>query len=116
VTAVEITGLAELRRRLEAASAPEPFKKALREEAEAIAAEARRQEPGALAQSIEVQDVSQGERLGFTVGTSDPADRAAEFGTLKRPATPWLWPIFRAPLPAIKDRLRKLALAPLKIP
>ena len=23
------------------------------------------------------------------------AARAAEFGTLKRPATPWLWPIFR---------------------
>jgi hypothetical protein len=25
------------------------------------------------------------------------------------PATPWLWPIFRARLPSIKDRLRKLA-------
>lgn len=34
VTAIEVTGLAELRRRLEAASAPESFKKALREEAE----------------------------------------------------------------------------------
>lgn len=44
---------------------------------------------------------------------SDPAGRAAEFGTLKRPATLWLWPIFKAHLPAIKDRLRKLALAPL---
>lgn len=44
-----------------------------------------------------------------TVGTSDPAGRAAEFGTLRRPATPWLWPIFKAHLPAIKDRLRKLA-------
>lgn len=51
-----------------------------------------------------------------TVGTAYPAGRAAEFGTLKRPATPWLWPILRARLPAIKYRLRKLALAPLKIP
>ncbi len=116
MTAVEVTGLQALRRRLEAASAPEPFKKALREEAEAIAAEARREAPGEIARTIEVVDVSQGERFGFTVGTSDPAGRAAEFGTLKRPATPWLWPIFRARLPAIKDRLRKLALAPLKIP
>jgi hypothetical protein len=26
-----------------------------------------------------------------------------------RPASPWLWPIFRARLPALKDKLRKLA-------
>ena len=36
MTAVEITGLEALRRRLEAAGTPEPFRKALREEAEAI--------------------------------------------------------------------------------
>jgi hypothetical protein len=116
VTGVEVTGLAALRRRLEAASAPEAFKQALREEAEAIAAEARREAPGELARTIDVVDVSKGERLGFAIGTTDPAGLAAEFGTLKRPAMPWLWPIFRARLPAIKDRLRKLALAPLKIP
>jgi hypothetical protein len=115
VTALEITGLEALRRRLEAASAPEPFRKALREEAEAIAADARREAPGELGRAIEVEDVSQGERLAFTVGTSDPAGSAAEFGTLKQPAMPWLWPIFRARLPALKDRLRKVALAPLKI-
>ena len=31
-------------------------------------------------------------------------------------ATPWLWPIVKARLPAIKDRLRKLALAAAMIP
>jgi hypothetical protein len=41
---------------------------------------------------------------------------AAEFGTLKQPATPWLWPIVKARLPAIKDRLRKLALGAAMIP
>ena len=116
MTAVEITGIEALRRRFEAASATEAFKSALREEAEAIAAEARREAPGAFAQTIAVEDVSQGETLAFAVGTTDPAGRAAEFGTLMRPATPWLWPIVKARLPAIKDRLRKLALAAAKSP
>jgi hypothetical protein len=108
VKAVEITGLEALRRRLEAAGAPEPFRTALREEAEAIAADARGEASGDLARTIEVEDVSQGERLAFTVGTSDSAGSAAEFGTLRQPATPWLWPILRARLPALKDRLRKV--------
>ena len=116
MTAVEIRGIEALRRRFEAASAPEPFKSALREEAEAIAAEARREAPAAFAQTIAVEDVSQGERLAFTVGTADPAGRSAEFGTLKQPAMPWLWPIVKARLPAIKDRLRKLALGAAMIP
>ena len=116
MTAVEITGIEALRRRFEAASAPEAFKSALREEAEAIAAEARREAPAAFAQTIAVEDVSQGQALAFAVGTTDPAGRAAEFGTLMRPATPWLWPIVKARLPAIKDRLRKLALAASKSP
>ncbi len=100
--AVEVTGLEALRARLARAAAPEPFKKALREEAEALAAELRREAPAELAAGIEVKDVSQGDRLGFSVGTADPAGRALEFGTLKRPASPWLWPIFRARLPALR--------------
>ena len=107
--AVEVTGLEALRARLARAAAPEPFKKALREEAEALAGELRREAPAELAAGIEVKDVSQGDRLGFSVGTADPAGRALEFGTLKRPASPWLWPIFRARLPGLKDKLRKLA-------
>jgi hypothetical protein len=105
-----------LRARLAQAAAPEPFKKALREEAEALAAEARREAPPELARTIEVRDVSKGERLGFSVGTADPAGRALEFGTLKRPASPWLWPIFRARSPGIKEKLRKVTTAPLKKP
>ena len=114
MSAVEVKGLEALRARLAAAAAPEPFKKALREEAEALAAEARREAPPELAQTIEVKDVSQGERPGFSVGTADPAGRALELGTLKRPASPFLWPIFRARLPGIKDKLRKVAAAPSK--
>ncbi|HZP09829.1 hypothetical protein [Methyloceanibacter sp.] len=114
MTAVGITGLEALRRRLEAVSAPEPFKAVLREEAEAIAAEALRATPGELAQSIVVEDVSRGERLGFAVGTPDPAGRAAELGTLSRPATPWLRPIVEARLPSLKDKLGKVASARLK--
>ena len=44
-----------------------------------------------------------------------PAGRAAEFGTLKRPATPSLADC-KARLPAIKARLTKLALAAAMIP
>jgi hypothetical protein len=51
---------------------------------------------------------------GLRHSTAPPV--AAEFGTLKRPATPWLWPIVKACLPAIKDRLRKLALGAAMIP
>ena len=68
-------------------------------------------EPAELAQSIEVRDVSRGTTPAYTVGTSHLLGRILEFGTLRRPASPWLWPVFRARLPAIKDNLRKLASA-----
>ncbi len=115
MTAVEVKGLEALRARLAAAAAPEPFKKALREEAEALAAEARREAPPEIAQTIEVEDVSQGERLGFASARPIRPGGLLEFGTLKRPASPWLWPIFRARLPGIKDKLRKVAVAPSKM-
>src|ERR1700758_2398856 len=66
----------------EAAGAPDAFKVVLRQEGEAIAAEARREAPGDLARTIEVADTSQGETIAFAVGTPDPAGRAAELGTL----------------------------------
>jgi hypothetical protein len=116
VTAIEITGIEALRRRFETASAPEPFRKVLREEAEAIAAEARREAPGDLARTIEVEDASRGEAIAFTVDTPDPAGRIAELGSLEKPATSWLWPILQANLPGIKDKLRKIALGPFKNP
>jgi hypothetical protein len=114
VSAVEITGVEALRRRFEAASAPERFKTALRDEVEAIAAEARREAPGDLARSIEVEDVSRAETIVFAVGTPNSAGRATEFGTLARPANPWLWPVLKAHLPGIKDKLRNIALGPFK--
>jgi hypothetical protein len=111
--AVEVTGIEALRRRFQVAGSPAPFAKALRQEAEAIVAEARRAAPGNLARTIEVEDVSQGETIAFRIGTRDPAGRAAEFGTLTTPATPWFWPILQAHLPRIKDKLRNIALGPL---
>jgi hypothetical protein len=111
VSAIEIKGLDALRKRLEAAADPRRFKETLRAETEAMAAEARRQAPAELAQSIEVRDVSRGTTPAYTVGTSHPLGRILEFGTLRRPASRWLWPVFRARLPAIKDNLRKLASA-----
>jgi hypothetical protein len=108
VSAVEVRGLEALRKRLEAAADLRLFKEALREEAEAITAETRREAPGELGQSIEVRDLSRGAELACAISTSDSLARILEFGTLRRPASPWLGPIFRARLPAIKDRLRKV--------
>ncbi len=116
MTAVEIRGLAALRKRLETAAAPQAFKQILRDEAEALAEEARSAAPGDLGRTVEVRDTSQGTKLAYAVGTPDPAGRFAEFGTVRRPASPWLWPIFRARLPSIKRRLRKVAAAASKTP
>ncbi|MGA7456554.1 MAG: HK97 gp10 family phage protein [Methyloceanibacter sp.] len=105
MTAVTVKGLEALQRRLAAASAPEAVKATLREEAEAIAAEARARAPGKLANTIEIVDESRGLKPAYAVGTSDPAGRFIEFGTARRPATPWLWPAFRARSPGVKHRL-----------
>ena len=110
MTAVEIRGLSAWRNRLEAAAAPAPFKAALRGEAEAIAAEAKRGAPGELGRSIEVRDMGRGTEPAYAIGTLDPLGRILEFGTLRRPASPWLWPVLWARLPAIKDRLRRIAI------
>ena len=116
MSAVEIRGLAALRKRLAAAAAPQAFKATLRDEAEALAEEARRDAPGELGRTVEVRDLSQGMRLAYAIGTPDPLGRFLEFGTARRPATPWLWPVFRARLPGIKHSLRKVAAAASKMP
>jgi HK97 gp10 family phage protein len=108
VSAIEIKGLDALWQRLEAMVDPRRFKEALRAGAEAIAADARREVPAELAQSIEVNDASRGTEPAYRVGSSNPLGRILEFGTLRRPPTPWLWPAFRARLPAVKDSLRKV--------
>lgn len=72
---------------------------------------------GELGRSVEVvRDVSRGTMHAYAIGTPDPAGRYLEFGTARRPASPWLWPAFRARLPGIKHRLRKLAAAASKTP
>ena len=116
MTAVEIRGLGALRRRLAAAAVPQAVKGTLRAEAEVIAEEARREAPGELGATVEIIDTSRGMRLAYAVGTAHRAGRFLEFGTLRRPATPWLWPVFRARSRGINHRLRKVVAAALKMP
>jgi hypothetical protein len=110
---VAIRGVTALRQRLEAAAASSPLKEALRGEAEVLAEEARDEAPGDLGRSIEIKDLSHGTRLAYAVGTPDPLARLFEHGSVRRPASPWLLPIFRARLPAVKHKLRKVVAASL---
>jgi HK97 gp10 family phage protein len=114
MSAVDIRGLDALRRRFAAASAPQPIKAALRTEAEAIAEDARGRAPGKLGQTVETIDDSRGTRSAYAIGSSHPAARFLEFGTARRPATPWLWPVFRARSAGVKSKLRKLVAAAFK--
>lgn len=108
MTAVTVKGLEALQRRLAAALAPEAVKDALRREAETIAEEARARAPGELGGTVEIIDQSRGMKPAYAIGTAHPAGRFLEFGTRRRPATPWLWPVFRARSPGVKHKLRKL--------
>jgi hypothetical protein len=114
MSAVTVEGLTALRQRLAAAGNTAPLKETLRSEAEAIAEEARSAAPGDLGRSVEVVDVSLETRPAYAIGTQDPVGRFLEFGTVRRPASPWLLPVFRAHLPGLKDKLGKIVAAPLK--
>lgn len=103
MTAATVTGLAALRRRLAAKGLDEALERTLASEAEAIAAEAARAAPGRLGDTLETVNESKGDRLAFAVGTPHRAGRFVEFGTRHMPAKPFLWPIFRARLPRIKQ-------------
>ena len=116
MNAVEIRGLEALRRRLEAAAVPQAVKGTLQAEADALAEEARREAPGELGATVEVIDQSRGTRHAYAVGTAHRAGRFLEFGTVRRPATPWLWPVFRARSSGVKHKLRKVVAAALKMP
>jgi hypothetical protein len=111
MTAVVIDGLESLRRKLAKTAEPAAIKEALRNEAEAIAAEARARAPGEVADTVEIVDESRGLKLAYAIGTADPAGRFIELGTARRPATPWLWPAFRTRSPGIKRRLATLIAA-----
>ena len=110
---VEITGLEALRQRFAALAAAKDLGPTLRAEAEAVAAEARAtlaasSAGAALARSIEVVEIGQGDRLGYAAGTAAPAGHFLEFGTSRMRASPWLGPVLNARLPAIKQAIRNV--------
>lgn len=115
MTAVTIKGLAALQARLEAQALSQAFAEAVRREAESLAETARAEAPGMLGETVEIRDESRKERPAYAVGTSHPAARNLEFGTQRRPATPWLMPLFWARSHAVKDRLRKIVTAALRV-
>ena len=114
MTAVTVMGLDALQRRLKSAALPQDFARSVRQEAEALAAAARGVAPGALGQTIEIRDERGGEQPAFAIGTPHPAGRHAEFGTAKRPASPWLMPLFWARSGAIRERLGKILVRTLR--
>jgi hypothetical protein len=73
VTVVEIRGLAVLRKRLEAAAAPQAFRQTLRREADSLAQEVRSAAPGELGRTDEVGDLSHEMKISYGIGTPDPA-------------------------------------------
>jgi hypothetical protein len=103
VTAVEIRGLAALRKRLEAAAVRQAFKLTLRDEAEALARAARNAAPGDLGRTVEVRDLSHGMKLAYGAGTPDPAGRFLEFGTALRPLRLGFGPFFALLYPALSN-------------
>ena len=71
-----------------------------------VTADAAWEAPGRLGETVEMIDESRGESTVFAVGTAHRAGRFLEYGTVRRPAAPWLWPVFRARLPGVKRSLR----------
>jgi hypothetical protein len=106
VIGARIVGLAALQDRFAGALEEQAVKESLRKQAEAVAAEARAEAPAHLAQSIEVLDESRGADIAYAIGTADPAGHTLEFGTLRKTASPWLLPAFRARRGVVNDVLR----------
>ena len=105
MTAVTLKGLDALRRRFDSGRASRAVFRHLAREAERLAAGAAENAPGRLGETVEVIEESRGDRPAFAIGTAHRAGRFLEYGTVRRPATPWLWPIFRARLPRVKQGL-----------
>ena len=100
-----VKGLDALRRRLAARGLKRDVRETLAGQAEAIKAGAARSAPGRLGETLETIDESAGDRAVFAVGTRHRVARFLEFGTRKMRARPFLWPIFRARLPRVKQEL-----------
>ena len=108
---ISVRGVAALRRRLGAVGDPRPIRKALQAEAEIIAEAARRAAPVELGHTIEVIDRSGGSKVAFEIGSAHRGARLAEFGTVSRPAAPWLWPAFYARKRGINHKLGQVVAA-----
>lgn len=114
MSAVAIKGLDRLKWRLDGRHLSRLAKGKLRQEADVVAAGAAREAPGRLGQTVEVIDESREDKIAFAVGSAHRAGRFLEHGTVRRPATPWLWPVFRARLPRIKQGLRNTVIAAMR--
>lgn len=111
-TPVQVSGLGALQSRLKALSTPSGLRPTLQAGAEQIQADARetliRKGSGGLASSVQVIDVSQGDAIAFAIGTAEPAGQRLEFGTAKRPPSPWLVSLLHAHAPALKQAIQAL--------
>ena len=103
--AASVKGLEALQRRLVARGLGRDVRETLAGQAEAIRAEAARGAPGRLGGTLETLDESTGDRPVFAVGTRHRAARFLEFGTRRMRERPFLWPVFRARLPRVKQEL-----------
>lgn len=113
MVAVEITGLESLDRRLANLARLAGLEPALREEAEAVAAEARarlasHRGSGELARSVEIFELGEGDSPTFGIGTPDPAGRQLEFGTRRMRAYPWLLPVLFGRSRAVNRKFGKV--------
>ena len=108
-----LDGLESLHKGLARITDPVPLAGAVAEAAEAVrgAAQANLRDelasgerPGGLADSVSIDHAADG--LSITVGTTAAQGWHREFGSISRPATPWLAPALEAARPAILARIR----------
>lgn len=109
-----VRGLSALKRRFDGVALPKDVRRVLRREAEKIAEDAARAAPGKLGGTVEIKDVSRGEKIAYAVGSAHRAARFVEYGTVHQRAAPWLFPAFRARLPRIKQNLTNTLVAALR--
>jgi len=113
VNALTVKGVEAFKQRLAAKGLEEATGKMLASEAETVRASAARATPGRLGKTLKTIEESNGDRLCFAIGTPHRAGRFLEFGTRQMRARPFLWPVFRARLPRIKQDLTNTLHAPL---
>jgi len=110
-----VTGLADLKRRLDLGDGAADLREAMRAQAAVLADEARatleQEHPGgtgALARSVSVIETGDEDAPQFAVGTASPVGRYLEFGTRRMRAQPWLIPALHRHLPDVKSSARRV--------